>query len=78
MRQEPASRRESGGGEHGGIMAHPSIGFNTPEGNAWIAFKWVLIWLFACGLPLALSMAAPRWVKVQPTPGDPDPDHHHH
>lgn len=50
------------------------IGFNTPPENAWVCFSWILVWLFACGIPLAASMAAAPWVKV-PTnwkPGDPN------
>lgn len=46
-------------------MAHPStIGFNTPPENAFVVFKWVMIWLFACGLPCALAMGLPKWVPV--------------
>jgi len=53
-------------------MEHHVVGYG-PEQNAFIVFKWVMIWLFACGLPCALSMALPRWVKV---PGQ--DEHHHH
>lgn len=50
-------------------MAHPAIGGHTPPENAWIAFRWILTWLFACGIPLALSMALPKWVKMDGLPG---------
>ncbi len=52
-------------------MEHHVVGYGPAE-NSWIAFKWILTWLFACGIPLALSMALPRWVKMDDTK-----DQHH-
>jgi hypothetical protein len=52
-------------------MEHHIAGYGPVE-NAAIVFKWVMIWLMACGIPLALSMALPKWVKT-----DEKPNHHH-
>ena len=45
------------------MLEHLVAGYGPVE-NSLIVFKWVMIWLIACGLPLALSLALPKWVKV--------------
>lgn len=45
-------------------MDHHVVGYGPAE-NAAIAIKWILIWLFACGIPLVISLAMPPWVKVE-------------
>lgn len=47
-------------------MEHHVVGYG-PLQNADIVFKWVIIWLMACGIPLALSLALPKWVKMDKT-----------
>ena len=36
--------------------------------DAWIPYRWVLTWIIVCGLPIALSMALPAWVKMDDVP----------
>ena len=44
-------------------MEHHVAGYGPVENSA-IVFRWVMTWLIVCGLPLALSLALPKWVKV--------------
>jgi len=50
-------------------MEHHVVGYGPIENSA-IVFKWVMTWLIVCGLPLALSLALPKWVKVDDQPKD--------
>ncbi len=52
-------------------MEHHVVGYG-PTQNAMIVIKWVMIWLFACGIPLVMSLAMPPWVKTE------SKDSHHH
>jgi hypothetical protein len=44
-------------------MEHHVAGYG-PVANSWIVFKWVMIWLMACGIPIVASLALPQWVKT--------------
>jgi hypothetical protein len=37
-----------------------------PAQNAFICIKWVLLWLFAGGIPCVIAMYFPAWPEVPP------------
>ena len=53
---------------------HHEVGYGA-ETNAWIIIKWCWFWLVVFGIPCALAMYLPSWVK---TPEPLVEEVHHH
>ena len=37
----------------------------SPAENAYTCIKWILIWLFAGGLPCVVAMYLPPWIETE-------------